>query len=935
MAANTRWDAVIEEESVVYDPWVGGGAEDEKTGDVNPQETRVITKLNEIIDARKKERSTMVKQLINPETGANYTDEEIKNMYHQSPLYDYTVTSVANSEDFKNMFIRILNADDEQYENENITDIRVIDKRWISNRFVAPYSAVQQDYQLNLFKSSAHLKFADSSVGGNYYCNPRPQFTPYADVRADDLLYPLYPDKGSASMKKVTEAKSTQGINFTPGGPGDNVRPGTMGRYYSEAIDDGVQTVYMQFGVPRFNGLLDIFNNAISYEEAYISNKGHPPTLYQATKPIFQAITCITMPITTAIAWIFKSTGSFLLGNKPYNYYYMQPAMDQYWSSVQTLVNHIATDMGILIPLANPKGTNPDVTGTKTYEQASKNTSGKTTKIAQGYTMAIDNSYINQLNAYFGDTYKLFDSNNMIPVYYLMTKYQHRADTIKQQYEISLSKVLQGKSSDTSKSESKSKNPRTGGEAPESLGIEKDASKVTPDGYTDDQKMQDSIKSSFNATKEEIVKFFYSQVDDTYSKLSHWLDNTLRFGDYNLVEDTAARAENGEKFLKPGKSEKETAAEEKKASTMKETGAKEDSSGYLIYKTIDFSQLTSAGQIVDTVMDNVKIWWYNVNKGVSTIADTWSSVTGNALDASLRGAVSYATFAVDHTGATSESFSNQIGELEIGENIKRVGKAIKSVKFNTGGMQTGISAVDKFIDGASQVFNSALDSISWSGTDFIRGLLYGGYFDVPKIWEDSSCSMPTITYTMELISPYGNDISRIQNLVIPLAMVMAGGLPHKIGKSGYASPFLCSSFSKSVQFIRLGMITDISVQRGTTNLAHTLDKEVNGITVSFTVTDLSHKVAVPINSTLYTSWQMVIEEETPYADYLVALAGKNLDEVSFMWKRAKFGYSKLVKDVVGHLRPDKKALWLGNALFDIGIAGPFQNPQSLTANQSM
>lgn len=936
MAAKTKWDAVIEEEEVIYDPWVGGGGEDKKTGDPVPFDTRARDKLKELINNNYKIKNQHIRTIY-----PDISEQDLKDMDQFNPLYTQEQRSLGYSEDFKDIFMRILNGSEEEADLIEKSAVTVIDKQWINNRFIAPFSTIEDSYQFNLFKSTAHVKFADTSVGGNFYCNPRPQFTPYADIRADDILYPFIPSRGGRAVPFSEGQGGFKDMYMTPEVT-DNLRPGTLGRYYSEAIDDGVQTVYLQFGVPRFNGLLDIFNSAISYTDAYIASKGRIPKVYMATLPIFQAITCLTMPITGAIAFILKSAGSFIFGNRPYNYYYMEPTMHLYWSSVDTLVNHIATDMGILIPIFNPKGVSSQDKNDKIKEEDN----AQMNSVRQGTVMVMDNEYIKRLNSTFMDSYKLFDKTNKVNVYYLMTKYQYRANKIKLNWHKNFKQFIKdpngyvggkgqgGSKGGTSTTKSNDKNPATGGKTPDRLGVEDDFK------FSKDEVQKDEGNwSSFNVDTDAVSKFLYMQVDDVYSGLSHWMDGLLSFGDYDFPSDLETmQSKDNAFFMKEdttGKVDpKEKEAIKKKREEAKKNQESDLSGPYKVYQKINFDKaLEDPSSVIQTFKDNGWAWWYNVRKGVSDLIDDWSGIYGNTLDATFRGALSQAIFAVEYTGSTSESFSNQVGELAIGENIKRIGKAVKEVKFNTGGMQTGLSAVDKFIDGAMQVFNGALDAVHWSGTDFIRGLLYGGYFDVPKIWEDSSCNMPTISYSMELIAPYGNDISRLQNIVIPLAMIMAGGLPHKVGKSSYASPFLCSCFSKSVQFIRLGMITDISITRGTTNIGHTLDREVNGVTVNFTVTDLSHKMAVPINSTLYNGYQFVLEEENPYADYLVSLAGKNLDDVSFAWKRSKFGYSRVVKDIMGWIRPEGKAGFIGNWVFQSPLAGIFANPQALTANQ--
>jgi hypothetical protein len=134
------------------------------------------------------------------------------------------------------------------------------------------------------------------------------------------------------------------------------------------------------------------------------------------------------------------------------------------------------------------------------------------------------------------------------------------------------------------------------------------------------------------------------------------------------------------------------------------------------------------------------------------------------------------------------------------------------------------------------------------GLSGIAAAAGAAYVDIPKMWESSSASLPRMDFTMSLRSPYGNKISRLVNLYLPLSMLLAGALPLSTGKQSYTSPFLCEVYCKGRGQTRLGIIDSMTVTRGAGNTGWTQEGEPLGIDISFSVIDLSTIMSVPIAS---------------------------------------------------------------------------------------
>lgn len=222
----------------------------------------------------------------------------------------------------------------------------------------------------------------------------------------------------------------------------------------------------------------------------------------------------------------------------------------------------------------------------------------------------------------------------------------------------------------------------------------------------------------------------------------------------------------------------------------------------------------------------------------------WSDLegVGNFLKANLRKGAHWASFRVNYNGAVSESFSNSVTDTSMVTTLNTKANKFKSVNFSTMGfgvnqaVKEATSAVGSFVDGM-------LDSLHLGGLSFLWG---SAFIDAPKHWEDSTANLPRAEYTIPLYSPYGNKYSRFTNLYLPIAMLLAGGLPLSTGRSSYGAPFLCQIMHQGRVLCQLGIIDSITINRGTGNVGWNAEHEMLGAELTFSVMDLSNILHVPI-----------------------------------------------------------------------------------------
>lgn len=227
-----------------------------------------------------------------------------------------------------------------------------------------------------------------------------------------------------------------------------------------------------------------------------------------------------------------------------------------------------------------------------------------------------------------------------------------------------------------------------------------------------------------------------------------------------------------------------------------------------------------------------------------TRLDEW----GKFLEAELNQGSAFACLRVNYTGAVGESFSSQTGESDIATKINSMSADSRRTNFDFAGGNLGSGALAQMLGGAVNAVKDFAagvgDSVGLSGLAALGG---AAFVDIPKKWESSSARLPQASYTIELRSPYGNPISQLVNIYVPLCMLLAGALPLSTGAQSYTSPFLVELYDQGRCQTRLGMIDSLQITRGTGNLGFNKEGNALAIDVSFTVQDLSSILHIPVS----------------------------------------------------------------------------------------
>jgi hypothetical protein len=218
-------------------------------------------------------------------------------------------------------------------------------------------------------------------------------------------------------------------------------------------------------------------------------------------------------------------------------------------------------------------------------------------------------------------------------------------------------------------------------------------------------------------------------------------------------------------------------------------------------------------------------------------------------DAEMNDGSAWIGFRVNSTGEVGESFNNTTTQSELLGNINSKSSAARNTRFSLADGNISDGMLGKVLGGAISAIGDVVagyaEQMSISGLAVLGG---SAFVDIPDHYDSSDYQASTSSYTIVLNSPYGNPISRLMNIDIPLSCLLAIALPRSTGKASYTSPFLLEYYDKGRAQSRLAIVTGLSVRRGGGNTGWTGDHKPLRIDVTLDIKHLDNILHMPVTS---------------------------------------------------------------------------------------
>lgn len=244
----------------------------------------------------------------------------------------------------------------------------------------------------------------------------------------------------------------------------------------------------------------------------------------------------------------------------------------------------------------------------------------------------------------------------------------------------------------------------------------------------------------------------------------------------------------------------------------------------------------------------------------------------------------FVTFKVDYTGPTGESFSNSFEEPAISSTLNSISSAARQVRFTLSDGNTGFDVLDGITNSIRDFATGTLDGLYLGGLLALAG---NANVDIPKTWSASSTQMPSMNYTIELRTWCGNRYGQFMNLMIPLAMLLAGAVPISTGPQSYTAPFLCEAYCKGRAQTRLGMFESLNIQRYTGNLGSNNEHQALGYDISFSIADLNSLLHMPIDAgfSIREPMKLIFDNDNAFKDYCAVLGSASLADQVYVSRK--------------------------------------------------
>lgn len=256
----------------------------------------------------------------------------------------------------------------------------------------------------------------------------------------------------------------------------------------------------------------------------------------------------------------------------------------------------------------------------------------------------------------------------------------------------------------------------------------------------------------------------------------------------------------------------------------------------------------------------------------------------------------FVSFRVEHIKSMSESFSTTVGESEISIKLNSASSAARETRFMFAGGNLGdgdiANAVESAAGGLGEILTQAGATLSLGLTNVLKGVFGSAYLDFPQVYKTSSMTLTTHTFSMDLVAPNNNAISRLINLHVPMCCLLPLILPLSTGRQSYTSPFSLQAFVKGKMQSRFCMMSNMTFERGINNMPFGIDGRATGIKVTFTFVDMANIMHMAVSTGMMFSGDTATDHDSILYDYLAVLSGLDIKSTLYNIPATRLKFAK-------------------------------------------
>lgn len=599
---------------------------------------------------------------------------------------------------------------------------------------------------------------------------------------------------------------------------------GGLGRYYSESIDDNAYMLHMRFGVPQYKGLVTFFTGFYDISASRLAREGTASLAHLAGRLIGTVVALPFLPVILAYkaAKLFLSTPST-------KYYTSKPTMPLYWNRVNMIANSIAVSKGLF-----PKGKLLFGLG-----EGGENMHAKLGLETEEMTIANYRDQYEQLRKVVPHWFN-GKSSGGVDIQAIIGAPQAVANATRAQ----LTKLIEtAKDADDIQ--------RKYEDYMNKYGADRSIRSSTIDSY-----LTAYFESKLGNPDLQAPDAYADNINDRLSNLDELMASGSVDDGGSDVSEGAGGSADGTIEGAGGGGVDTSAADE-----MARAYAENDG---LIFPVLTKSAVDANG---NSMYERTP-----VNMQDPLLFDLLENRSSNDLQ--------WLVLKVDAIESVSESFSNQTAQSEIQSKINGMSSTNQAARFSLADFNTGFGVVDEIIKTVKNTISGVAAGLQLDGLVSLTG---AGFVDIPERWESSSADFPSASYNLQLRAPYGNLLSQFVNIDVPLACLLAAALPISHGNQSYGAPFLCEMYIQGKNVIRLGMISSLSITRGTGNLGWAPDGSAIGVDVSFTIKDLSTVMHAPIDVSISNPLDPLgglLPRDSSFHDYLAVLGNMSVHSMT-------------------------------------------------------